>query len=680
MKGWSPFILLILVSLNLYSQKPIAIVIQDQKELENGISVEPHAVFYEDPTGDTLQGPEFTARQAFYPIEQVPSARSLTARQMPRTSQVVWMQFYVTNPDPNDTLYLWYAGGIHAVYSIYQNSMDSFTYLGSNGLCTTSERIMNGYSALPLQIPPNSTNHYFVRVADYLLLLDDIAGDLYTWQSFQSMVIDMVALDRWLLGAMAILFGALLIMCGYSVFHFFLNKDRSFLYYSLYTAMACLFMIALANPRFSLGLTPASIPWLGHPISFSFNHILALFYALFLSHILNIPKQQPNIWRIIQAMIVILSLLQGMVIAQLFTGIWFESNPLYFIVDTLPALIAGILLMYATIRSDSKLKNYLLIGQISLYAIAISPIHGMFALNNLSPEADVFLNYPPFYMILGLSIELFCFSLALAYRNKLAELNKVELQEKYARQLETELVARTNEVMQQSKQLENQNIRQLELDFEQQLTHIQMTALRSQMNPHFIFNCLNSIQLYTATNNPEKASDYLNRFSQLIRLVLEHSRSERISLASELEALELYLQMESMRFKNKLNVHIEVDPDLDTQLLEIPPLLLQPYVENTIWHGLMHKPDGGSLHVHVSLINNDCLKISITDDGVGRIRSAELKSKSATMHKSFGMKMTGERITLINQLYKTKTKVEIHDLMDQEGKPAGTEVILEIPV
>lgn len=135
-----------------------------------------------------------------------------------------------------------------------------------------------------------------------------------------------------------------------------------------------------------------------------------------------------------------------------------------------------------------------------------------------------------------------------------------------------------------------------------------------------------------------------------------------------------------MRFKDKLKVHIEVASDLDTGLIEIPPLLLQPYVENAIWHGLMHKPEGGSLYVKVALHQPDSLKVIITDDGIGRARSAELKSKSATAHKSFGMKVTGERINLINQLYKTKTKVEIHDLMDPEGKPAGTEVVLEIPV
>jgi LytS/YehU family sensor histidine kinase len=379
-------------------------------------------------------------------------------------------------------------------------------------------------------------------------------------------------------------------------------------------------------------------------------------------------------------MMIVLAGLQSLAVMQLFTGVWIRSNPLYFALDTLPTLFMGILLIGATVRSGSKLKGYLLAGQISLYGVAISPFHGLFAIANPSPIAQLFFNYPPFYMLLGLCLELFCFALALAYRGKLVEEEKNGMQEVYARQLQSQLEARTREVERQSQLLEKQHIHQLELDFEQQLAEVQMSALRAQMNPHFIFNCLNSIQLYTSSNNAVKASDYLNRFSQLIRLVLENSRSERVPLGKELEALRLYLEMEVMRFKDKLRFTIDVPAELDLELVEIPPLLLQPYVENAIWHGLMHKPEGGMVGVKVEAPETDCLRITITDDGVGRAAAAQLKSKSATKHKSFGMKLTGERISLINRLYDTTTRVQVHDLTDAEGNPAGTEVVLEIPI
>ncbi len=208
----------------------------------------------------------------------------------------------------------------------------------------------------------------------------------------------------------------------------------------------------------------------------------------------------------------------------------------------------------------------------------------------------------------------------------------------------------------------------------------ELTALRAQMNPHFIFNCINSIKLYTLQNNTDKASDYLTKFARLIRLVLENSRADRITLENELEALQLYSDLEAMRFKEKVTIVLVVAPDIDQQFVTIPPLLLQPYVENAIWHGLMHKPDGGTVTVSVSQPTDQLLHIEIVDDGIGRARATALKSKSAGKGKSFGMQVTADRIRMINTLYNTQTSAQILDLVAPDGKPLGTKVVLEIPV
>jgi sensor histidine kinase YesM len=371
-------------------------------------------------------------------------------------------------------------------------------------------------------------------------------------------------------------------------------------------------------------------------------------------------------------------LLQLLAGVQLFTGPLITSSSLFFALDALPAFLIGILLIVATIRSRSKLKPFLLAGEISLYLIALSPLHGFFVKNNASPQVQALINYPPFYMGLGLFIELFCFLLALAYRNKLMEVEKNSLQQHYTSQLKTELDKRTIEIREQSRKLEEQHATQLKLGFEQKFAEMEMSALRAQMNPHFIFNCLNSIKLYTTDNEAAKASAYLTKFSRLIRLVLENSRSERVTLKNELEALELYLEMEVMRFKEKLRFTLDVAPEIDTDIIDIPPMLLQPYVENAIWHGLMHKKEGGRVHIKVVQPHADRLLVTITDDGIGRKKAAALKSKSAMASKSFGMKVTDERIALINQIYQTKTQVQVHDLADAEGGAAGTEVVLEI--
>jgi hypothetical protein len=220
-----------------------------------------------------------------------------------------------------------------------------------------------------------------------------------------------------------------------------------------------------------------------------------------------------------------------------------------------------------------------------------------------------------------------------------------------------------------------------ETEFQQKLADVSMSALRSQMNPHFIFNCLNSIKLYTTQNDSVAASEYLTKFSKLIRLILENSRNERITLSSELAALELYIEMEAMRFKEKLRYSIEIEKNVETNYIEIPPLLLQPYVENAIWHGLMPKEEGGHIAIAVSIQDEESLlNIKITDDGIGRTAATALSNKVAGKHKSYGMKATTERIALINQIYKTGASVSVHDLVNEKGEAAGTQVTIQIPV
>ena len=135
-----------------------------------------------------------------------------------------------------------------------------------------------------------------------------------------------------------------------------------------------------------------------------------------------------------------------------------------------------------------------------------------------------------------------------------------------------------------------------------------------------------------------------------------------------------------MRFGQKVHYAITMADSVDVEAIEIPPLLLQPFVENAIWHGLMHKDEGGAVRVHVAQPLPDRLRITITDDGVGRAKAAEYKSKSATKHKSFGLKLTADRIALINQLYHTHTQVHVDDLTDAQGRARGTRVVVEIPV
>ncbi|MDX1407002.1 MAG: histidine kinase, partial [Saprospiraceae bacterium] len=217
----------------------------------------------------------------------------------------------------------------------------------------------------------------------------------------------------------------------------------------------------------------------------------------------------------------------------------------------------------------------------------------------------------------------------------------------------------------------------LVMEFNQKLASAESQALRAQMNPHFIFNALNSIKLYMMDRDPREASGYLDDFARLVRLVLQNSKETLISLEKELEALELYIQMEKLRFEKEFTHHIEVDPDLDASFFEVPPLLLQPYVENAIWHGFMALDHPGTLTIRAH-IHNDRLQIDIIDNGIGRVRAAELKQARPAYKKSMGMQITAERMELHKTLSGKQITVQIHDLVDAEGKAAGTHVQIEV--
>ena len=222
----------------------------------------------------------------------------------------------------------------------------------------------------------------------------------------------------------------------------------------------------------------------------------------------------------------------------------------------------------------------------------------------------------------------------------------------------------------------------MKLEYEKKLANVEMTALLAQMNPHFLFNSLNSIDSYIIRSESKKASEYLNNFARLIRLILQNSRSNHISLKDELEALDLYLQMERLRFMDKFEYEIKVEKGADAASTIIPPMLIQPYVENAIWHGLMHKKDGtvGKVEILISRENGN-LKCIVKDNGIGREKAEEIKAqKPGNRKRSMGMQITSDRIEMINKLYNANTRVKITDMKDENGKATGTMVELVIPV
>lgn len=217
------------------------------------------------------------------------------------------------------------------------------------------------------------------------------------------------------------------------------------------------------------------------------------------------------------------------------------------------------------------------------------------------------------------------------------------------------------------------------LEINRMLAESQLMALRAQMNPHFVFNCLNSIQECIVTQKYGEASKYLNKFSRLFRMVLNNSDRTLVTIEEEKEVLQLYLELEQMRFEQSFISSIEIDEDLEADDILLPSMLLQPYVENAIWHGLMHKEGYRELKIVFSKIDEDVFKCIIEDNGIGREKSLEIKRRNAVTkrHKSKGLQIAKDRLDLIDRQGQ-HASVNIIDKYDDDGNATGTMVVIEL--
>lgn len=219
---------------------------------------------------------------------------------------------------------------------------------------------------------------------------------------------------------------------------------------------------------------------------------------------------------------------------------------------------------------------------------------------------------------------------------------------------------------------------QKQLALEKQYRTSELKALKSQMNPHFVFNALNSIQDYILSNERNLASDYLGKFSDLVRRYLKFSDELSITLSDEVDSLKLYLELEQLRFEEHLQTTFKVDETLDIEHIRIPTMLIQPYVENAIKHGLLHKKGTSKLQVQFLNYDENFVQCIVEDNGIGRKKASEIKAKQLRFHKSFALKANQSRLELLNYKSKHKIAVDIEDLGHVDN-PKGTRVTINIP-
>ena len=222
--------------------------------------------------------------------------------------------------------------------------------------------------------------------------------------------------------------------------------------------------------------------------------------------------------------------------------------------------------------------------------------------------------------------------------------------------------------------------RQRLLEKQKRILTLEQDVLRTQMNPHFIFNALNSIKHYIINNEQKNAVHYLNKFSKLVRKILESSSVKEVSIQEELETMDLYMNIENIRFSNEINYDVNVDTDLDLSTIKVPPLVLQPFLENALWHGLSSKKGNKNITLSVFKPSSDFIQIDIEDNGIGRKASAKIKSNKVINRKSIGIELTKERLKNFIKDLKNPFSLVFKDLVDENKKPTGTKVALRIPI
>ncbi|WP_425639184.1 histidine kinase [Algoriphagus yeomjeoni] len=481
---------------------------------------------------------------------------------------------------------------------------------------------------------------------------------------------------------------AISILFYLSVFHLILyikNRESFFLYYSIYAFVNSVALIGrpyhsflkdiyFSYPEFfRLSITPLQF------ISF-------LVFSYFLIEVLRLSSYYPRFIRFYGYYTIFISA----VYAVFFLGVFIWDGytlmrQFYFFVFMPITFVYMIIGVFLIIKTQEKIKVPILYGFLTI-ALA-SFLFGFMTVEKGVAFTDKYI----YIFYLGLLIENFFFTYSLAIKQKLLFKEKIKIQEELMfrykendelrsllnKQLQHEIVQREEKIIELESDAEVERMARIKAHYDRQITELHLQSLRSQMNPHFIFNALNSIKVFLIDREKDRAILYLNRFAKLIRLVLESSRKSKITLREELDIAKLYLTLESIRFEGGIELNIDLAEEINLDQIIIPPLLLQPFFENAIWHGLMNK--SGEKWIHVCLNKNqaDGIQLSIRDNGVGRKAAHEINEKRTMKKDSIGMSLSKERLELFNQNESVWYQFSIVD-HESESEVPGTEVIFEL--
>jgi two-component system LytT family sensor kinase len=673
----------------LAQQSPEDTLVLDLGAAPSRTDLRPYLYSLDDRNGtltlpQVLQQPFARNAQLFHP-----------AKKNNRSVHNWWMKLHIRNNGRHDSSLTLFTGWHDYMYWYAQDANGGFALLTQTGLMLDKGGVKRWERyGFKVAVPAGQTRTFLLHIVNKSFNENALMPVLYNALEYEMFRQSQLNEYRKEAIVIQLLLGMLLVFLSIAIINYIQLPDRSYLFFAAYIAGLILFFALQLDSKPYQQSVFHRWPMLKYygdipALLFSFY----LMYLLFGISFLNLKERYPYMERVFT---LVAAVTGGIIIICVYCilreqyhlpGIIYS----YLYLGTLLPLLA-VFLALAKRSRHHPLVRFFLIGSLCFYVaclgsflMQIRPLGLISALGELSA--------PSMLMIAGVILQALFFLAGLSYRNKLVhhertrtqemlikQLNKnKELQRKLNEQLEELVKEQTGEILRKNQELEEQRKLQLEIEYDKRLTEIELKAIRAQINPHFIFNCLNSIQLFVMQRDYEYAQKYLSDFSYLIRKTLDFSRRNFITLADEITYLNTYLGLEKMRFEHKMEYDIRVDPDIATAEVEIPAMLLQPYVENAVKHGMTNPQQPiGNLIIRFNQLNGDLLECVIEDNGIG-INATRRLNTLPKHHQSSGMEISFTRAELLNKMYNTGIHIEIIDKSGRNFTESGTIVRILIP-
>lgn len=597
---------------------------------------------------------------------------------------VVWIKFQLENTT-EDTVktYLFSLSNYSDIY--YQNAED-YVHLKNGNLRSLKDRSnKKEHFFTEIKLPPLQQSWCYIKLSSGYV--NHNYPVLYSRTSYLDYVNGIRARES---HSVAFIYTYLISLCcvfSFAVVFYFRLQKRIYFYYLGYLFFQIIYALLVLRltqatvANFALYI-PVFSRFIFEPVQFTFIG----FYIFFILSLLEVKTFDPKLSKILVAFgIFCFAYAFSRFVFDYFWGGKEVDDLLFTIVRMVVLPLNFVLFFWVIYKVKHPLLKYFILGQSLFFTGSL--------LSSIVSYTEVFaipgniFNFPYSQNIIfqaGLLGEVFCFSIALGESVFLIQKEKdnasqklieqlqqnQKMQENMRIELDKQVNEKTSELINLYSEIEKQKEKQIEKSFAERLQNMEMLALRSQMNPHFIFNTLNALKNLVMMSRKEDAIQYLDNFSVLLRTILQSSSKKTITVEEELEMLELYLSLEKSRLGENFSYTIYCNSREELSQYTIPPLLLQPFVENAIWHGLQPS-ERTDKKLSVIFNTEQQLRITIEDNGVGRVASGKVQK----LHKSAGTNITKERLSLYNHVSDSKMHLSILDLEDN-GVPTGTRIII----